>query len=271
MLYTFFKNKNTIIHETKMPDIIILKKEDEELNTYYHIYSNVKNQNFSISKLNKTLKFYELIELFSNLHINNFKNIRIGDFSNTDCFKQFVEYKMSNCTYSIDEGSDFFDLIFFDLYADPLHIIYTICKRQYKNGNTIIKLNNKNLDLLYLLTTLFTKTIVCRPVVMSNGSEDYYIICQKYNNTYDYKIEDSISENSGIACNIPIHFINYANEIFVLLKQQFMVYKKNIFFIKISNDEKKENTINKNIHDCVKWCESYDIPYNEVKINIFTL
>ena len=270
MFYTFFKNKNTTIQETQTTISNNLVKESEELNTYYHIYSKLVNQNFSVSKLNESLAFYELIELYTHLQINNFKNINIGDFSETDCFKHFVEYKISNYNYyslSYFTSSMLkFDILFFNLWIDnPFYIIYTICKYQQNNGYTIIKLNYKNLDFIYLLTTLFTKTIVCRPIVMSNGSEDYYIICQKFNNTYDYDIE--LLSKKSVTCSTPLHFINYVNEIFVLMKQQYLINRKNIFFIKLLNIEKKELSINKNLYNCIKWCETYDIPYNELKTN----
>ena len=272
MFYTFLKNKNTTIKlsQTTLSNNVV--NETEELNTYYHIYSNLANQNFSISNLNESLPFYELIELYSYLQINNFKKINIGDFSETDCFKHFVEYKISNYNYYLlnyhSTTTLHFDLLFFNLWIDnPFYIIYTICKYQCNNGYTIIKLNDKNVDFIYLLTTLYTKTIICRPIVMSNGSEEYYIICQKFNNTYDYDID--LLSKSSVSCNTPIHFINYVNEIFVLMRQQFLVNKKNTFFIKMLNTEKREMSINRNIYNCVKWCETYNIPHNDVKINIF--
>jgi hypothetical protein len=272
MFYTFFKNKNTTIQKSQTKSSTILAKESEELNTYYHLYSNLVDQNFSVSKLNESLTFYELIELYTHLQINNFKNINIGDFSETECFKHFIEYKISNYNYHLLNYYSVpileFDILFFNLFIDnPFHIIYTICKYQRNNGYTIIKFTCKNIDFIYLLTTLFTKTIVCRPIVMSNGSEDYYIICQKFNKTHDYDI-NLLSKNS-VTCNTPLHFINYINEIFVLMKQQFLINRKNIFFVKLLNTEKKDATINKNIYNCIKWCETYEIPYNELKINIF--
>jgi hypothetical protein len=268
MFYIFLKNKNTTIQQSQTIGSTISVKESDELNTYYHIYSNLSNENFSISKLDESLAFYELIELYTHLQINNFKNICIGDFSESDCFKHFVEYKISNYNYhSLNYFSTpmlKFDILFFNAWIDnPFYIIYTICKYQRNNGYAIIKLDYKDLNFIYLLTTLFSKTIICRPIVMSNGSEDYYLICQKFNNTYDSEIE-ILSKNS-VTCNIPLHFVNYVNEIFVLMKQQFLVNRKNTFFIKLLNSEKKELTISKNLYNCVKWCENHDIPYNEVK------
>lgn len=278
MYYTFSKNKNVFFKKSDLPstNLVITNSEDQELNTYYYIYTKLTNQNFSVSKLKKTQLFYELIELFSHIQfINNFKYINIGDFSNTDCFKQFAEYKITKFNYYLNSFDNKpllkFDLLFFNLCSDNylFYIIYLICNYQNKNGYTIIKMNNKNIHFLYLLTSLFTKTIICRPAVMSNN-EDYYIICQKFNNTYDYDIGQTVLENvDGITCNIPYHFINYINEIFVMIKHQYVLFKKNEIFLKNLNEEKMENVKNKNIYNCIKWCEDHDIPCNPVKNNVF--
>jgi hypothetical protein len=267
MYFVLFKNKNINFTKTDQTEVEIF----DNSNTYHYIYSNLVND--GISKLKKSLLFYELIELFIHIQsINSFKYINVGDFSNTECFKDFVEYKLTKYKYyrlKFDEIKQTnFDLLFFNTcHFHIFYIIHIICKYQTKNGYTIIKTNTKNIHFLYLLTSLFTKTIICKPDVM-NDNENYYIICQKFNNTYNYDIGRIVFENN-VECVVPYHFINYMNEIFVLMKQQILLYNKNVFFLKNINVEKMEQIRNKNIYQCIKWCETHSIPFNQIKINIF--
>jgi len=268
MFYTFFKNKNIILQKSNVSNNIETF-DNEELNIYYHIYSNILNHEFPVSKLGKTLLFYELIEIMPYIQINHFKYINICDFSKTDCFKQFLEYKITNYAYhQLDYNTlSKFDLLFFNLKSENVfYVISIICKCQYSNGTTVIRLNNKNNEFIYLLTTLFTKIIICRPTVMCNDIEDYYIICQKFDNTYDSM---EISKDEGIFCKTPLQFTNYINEVFVLIRQQCLIYRKNLFFIKTLSTDKIETIRNKNIYNCIKWCENHNIPCNDIKTNIF--
>jgi len=268
MFYKISKHKNINL---KISDTHKKKREFveclEDINTYYYIYSKIPNYNFFISKLDKPQMFYELVELFSTIYLD-FKTI--GDFSNSKCFYDFIHFKFTSFNYlEMDLSStEKIDLLFFDLTSGNEWSVIPMCKNINKNGHSVIKIkySEQVLEIIYVLSTIFEKTIITRPNVMS-ANECIYLICQNYNNTYvndlgEFVIENL--ENLSIYENIPCHFINYMNEISAHLKQQILYYKKNIFYI---DEEKTERMRTKNIMYCMKWCETFNIPYN--KINIF--
>jgi hypothetical protein len=106
---------------------------------------------------------------------------------------------------------------------------------------------------------------------MTNDNEDYYVICQNFHNTYDYDLGKYIMKNidKNIYNGVPCHFINVVNEIFVLMHQRYLFHKKNTEYIKCLDICKLERLKNKNIYECIKWCQTYNIPYNTIKMNIF--
>lgn len=276
MNYKFSKNKN--FYPDKYDELYIEPEwvlyEDENYDVYSYLNGN---DCLPISKLNKSNVFYELVELLYHIKFHKYK--KISDVSHTNDFKQLIEYKFLHYTYNQYSDIQSFqspntDLFFFNTDANRdylFFIIYVICNNQSNNGSSIIRMNYKNTEFIYLITTLFEKTFICRPTVMSSNNEDFYVICQNYNNTYKYDLGKYIIQNmkTNIYIGVPCHFINVINEIFVLIKQKYLLYKKNITFLKCVDLTKLDRIRNKNIYDCIKWCQTYDIPYNMNKVNIF--
>ena len=276
MNYKFSKNKNFYPYEYcelyTDPDYPSYSYED------FDIYRHLNGQDHPpISKLNKSTIFYELIEILHHIKFHNYKNI--CDFSSLGVFKELVDYKFSKCKYKHCLNIESFtppkvDLFFFDAEITRRYlffIIYVLFNNQNNNGSCIIRMKTKNIEFIYLLTTLFEKTNICKPDVMTHDNESFYVICQNYNNTYDYDLGKYIIQNMemNIYTGIPCYFINIMNEIFTLIRQKYLFHKKNVLFFKCLDLCKLERLKNKNICDCIKWCQTYDIPYNIVKINIF--
>lgn len=274
MFYKISKNKNISLKLSKSQKENITQEEEENpLTTYYYLYSKVPVYNFFISKMEKTKLFYELVELFSTIYFD-FNKMIIGNFSTTKCFYEFLEFKLKDFSYvdlNLNTG-EHVDFIFFDLTMLDEWVIIPMCKKLKKNGHSVIKMkySKKVLEIIYVLSTIFEKTIITRPHIITS-CENIYVICQHYNNTYQEDLGEFILENLNnlsIYENIPCHFINYMNEIQVYIKQQILFHKKNGFYF-LNDDEKIEKIKSKNILNCIKWCESFNIPYNNIKLNIF--
>lgn len=274
MNYKFFKNKNFYpdkYYESYIePDYPLYIYEDFDIYRYL-------NGAEPISKVIKSFVFYELIEILYHIKFHNYKNI--CDISSSGSFKELAEYKFSKCKYTHCIDIETFlhsnvDLFFFDAESNRRYlffIIYVIFNNQSNNGSSIIRMKSKNIEFLYLLTTLFGKTNICKPDVMSNDNEYFYVICQNYNNTYNFDLGNYILQNMQLTIyeGVPCYFINIVNEIFSLIRQKYLLHKKNIIFFKCLDLCKLERLKNKNIYDCIKWCQTHELPYNMVKINIF--
>jgi len=268
MFYKISKNKNIKLKISNTPNQKQESTEslDDSFNTYYYIYSKLPIHDVFISKLDKPQMFYELVEVFSNIYFDF--NKTFGSFSN-DCFYDFLQYKMPTFKHiEMGDTSEKVDILFFHLTDINEWLIIPMCKKINKNGHFIVKLkySKKVMEIIYVLTTIFEKTIITRPSIMTIN--DYiYIICQNYNNTYEYDLEEFILENLNqldIRENIPCYFINYMNEVKAYITQQILYYKKSMFYL--NDEEKMEKIKYKNITYCIKWCETFNIPYNNVNI-----
>lgn len=225
------------------------------------LYSNIYPHNFSISKLNEQRLFYEFFEIFSQITLDNI--FFIGNFSENKCLINYFLYK----GLSFECGRKC-DLCFFE-DMEKNEIIKTISEVQNKNGTSIIKLKSSrmNIDLLYFLTTIYENVLLFRPKIII---DDYlYIICQRYNNTYE--VDFITGFKLGFHKKIPLYFLNIVNEYYAIIEQRFLFYKSQLIFYSLhENNEKIKEIKNKNITNSIKWCEMYGIPHNNIKINIFS-
>lgn len=254
------------INKTLNLQIDAYKKENyalllKMLEPYGFLYSNIHPYNFSISKLNERVLFYELFEVFQNVSLENI--FSIGNFSKNTCLINYFLYKKFPYEFKIN-----CDLCFFDL-NEPIYIIKTISEVQNKNGTSIIKIkcSKKNIELLYFLTTIYENVLLFRPKIIID--EHLYIICQNYNNTYDVDFVTGFS--MGIYKKIPLYFLNIVNEYYSIIEQRFYYYKTQAIFYSLhENNEKIKEIRNKNISNSIKWCEKYGVPFNNIKINMFS-
>ena len=252
------KTLNLQLNAYKNEDYHLLLKT---LEPYGFLYSNIYPYNFSISKLNQDCLFYEFFEIFQHISLENI--FFIGNFSkNTSLINYFLYKKI------LFECSTKCDLCFFDL-EEPLQILKTISEVQTKNGTSIIKMkpSNKNTELVYFLTTIYENVTLFHPKIIID--EHIYIICQKYNNTYDVNFITGF--NMGIYKKIPLYFLNIINEYYSIIEQRFYYYKSQVIFYSLhEKNEKIKEIKNKNINNSIKWCETYGVPFHNIKINMFS-
>lgn len=274
MYHRFNKNKNITLESihvsqsllsTFISDNLELQLNDKstflELMNYSYIYTKIPGYDFSISELTYDKMFYEFTEIFTYLKITP---LSAGSYD-----KRFKEFIVANYTCEhFFLHSDKMELLFFE--TGYLNVICSIYKFQEKGGSLILKVTNELIltELVYFLTTIYHSTVITRPVVLPNNENAVYIICQNYDNTYQENISDFFEKKNSIYSKIPYIFIKYMNELNCINRQRIFAFKKQIIYLK-TNPDKLELVRNKNIFNCIKWCERYYIPHNNVKINIF--
>ena len=186
-------------------------------------------------------------------------------------------------------------------FIELLVIIFNNFK---KNSILVLKINNLFLkpvvEIIYLLNSLFEKTIIIKPHTSDITSFDKYIIFQKLSlnqcdfelfNQYNVLLTNFIKEynecvdetnksniNSLKIQNIldielPYYFLNKIDDINIIIgQQQLEACNQIINILKSKNvDDKLEVMKKNNIQKCVNWCEKFKIPCNKFsdKINIF--
>lgn len=221
------------------------------------LYSKIYPHDFSISRLNKDRLFYDFFEIFANISLDFFF---IGNFSKNTSLFDYFSYK----GVSINCDNAKCDLCFFE-NVEKNEIIKTISEVQNKNGIAIIKIDTKNADLIYFLTTIYeTVSLFCSKIAL-----DHFIICQNYKNTYSVNFMDGFK--MGIHKKIPLYFLNIIDEYYSIVDQKHFFNKSQIIFYSLhENNEKIKEIKNKNIINSIKWCETYGVPHNNIKINMFS-
>ena len=280
-MYVFLKNKNiqfdfkdNLFVELESPIEKSLSLQLETYKTmnypllvkiidpYGFLYSNIEPHNFSISKLNQDRLFYEFFEIFANIPLDNI--FFIGNFSKNNSLVDYFLYKefLFECKTKCD-------LCFFDIDVEKNDVIKMISEFQNNNGTSIIKIecSKKHSDLIYFLTTIFENVSLFRPKIVSDNY--FYIVCQKYNNTYNVNYIKGFA--MGIHKKIPLYFLNIINEYYSIIEQRTFFYKSQVIFYSLhENNEKLKELKNKNIQNSIKWCETYGVPHNNIKINMFS-
>jgi hypothetical protein len=296
------------------------------INPYQYIFYKVPGSNYSVSKIKtKSMMFYDLFEIFQTTNLLDiFKfdimnSLIIGENYddsleclemlrenyNIDKFFCFHEYNsnMHNC---IEKTK--FNFVIYELnnsdninqYTMNLIELLIIVFNQLKENSTIIiKINNlfykPILEIIYLLNSLFEKTLIVKPHTSDITSFDKYIILQKlkfnhhdFDLFYNYKIalnefiknyrnnlntNSEINVQSIINTKLPYYFTNKIDDINIIIgQQQLEALNQIINILKSKNKEEKIEILKKNnIQKSVNWCEKFKIPCNKFsdKINIF--
>jgi hypothetical protein len=265
-VHDYAKEVLSPINKTLNSQITAYKKENyhlllKTLEPYGFLYSNIHPHNFSISKLNQDVLFYEFFEIFQHITLEHFS---IGNFSKNACLINYFLFKQIQFEFNVK-----CDLCFFDLEVEPSQIIKTISEVQNKNGTSIVRIkrSNKNIELIYFLTTIYENVSLFRPKITID--EYLYVICRNYNNTYDVNFITGF--NMGIYKKIPLYFLNIVNEYYSIIEQRFYYHKSQVIFYSLhEHNEKIKEIKNKNIDNSIRWCETYGVPFNNIKINMFS-
>jgi hypothetical protein len=337
------KYLHKICDEEGISDInYLLDNIIKTVNPYEYIYSKVPGSNYSVSKLKPNSKlFYDVFEIFSSLNMfENYNNCNIKSIimskNNSDildCLQLSREnYKDEHIIYendvidllNNDQNNIKYEFIFYDMdkisetknnmfntgcdIINLMKLFMFIIKCQKMNGFTIIKINSTFdkaiIDILYLLSFLFDKTLIIKPNTSNIISFEKYIICKNF--IYSNEDKQNITENYEIVNNmylkihncvkefgnlfdknkninfkhlikedIPCYFLNKIDEINIILGQQQLESIDNIInLIKNKNKDEKLELIKKtNIQKSINWCEKFKIPCNKFidKTNIFLI
>lgn len=292
------------------------------VNTYEFIYTQVPGSCLSVSKVKAESNiFYELLELFHICNISEsfVKNemLHLHISSNYNSSTYFLNILREECNdihfdqqfninqlyekYVIDKFIFKIDFLFFEIpkedyndinkyTQDIIFILYIILKYQNYNGTSIIKLDHliykSEIDVLYILSCVFEKVSIVKPLVTNIISGERFIVCKQFDininiNTIIIKLEECIHNiinnnlyiESIIQNDIPYLFTNKIEESnIVIAQQQLESIDQIINIIKNKNKDDKIETLKKNhIQKCIQWCEKFRIPHNKFidKLNIF--
>lgn len=274
--YSDINIKSTIISKNNSDIIDYLQLSRENHQDEYIIYNNIENVNNI------------------NIHLSDFDN-NSNDNNINDKKNEFIFYEMEkilnhNTNDILNTISDIINLV---------KIIMFIIKYQKTNGITIIKMNSTldkpTIDILYLLSSLFDKTLIIKPNTSNILTFEKYIVCKNFVNnsennitinniylklldivkTYDELNDKNVNIKYLIKENIPCYFVNKIDEVNIILGQQQLESIDNIInLLKNKNKEEKMELIKKtNIQKSINWCEKYKIPCNKFveKTNIFLI
>jgi hypothetical protein len=231
------------------------------IHPYEYLYSKINGSNCSVSKIKtNTNLFYDFLEISLTLNIfdNYPKNISMLHITNNNDTIRCIEILRSNFNDSIDVYDSIneeiikslnkkYDFLFFETKHGNINeyihsfieIVMVLIKTQSCQGSCIIKIketfHKQIIEILYLLSSLYEKTYILKPVSSNITSFDKYIICTNFSkNSEKNKIVQLNyfrllfflkNLNSGnIACildiDIPYYFITKINDINVILGQQ---------------------------------------------------
>jgi len=257
--------------------------------------------------------FFDMLEIFSNLSIDFSSEkgespYRILSLSNEIIgIEQIFKYKIGNnisITHkkidndflnndSIPNHFVFINLIDFLNEKLPLStiIIYILFILQLKlknNGMLIMKLENfKNklhYEFTYILTNVFEKIWLCKPITNAFHKKEKYLFCRSFNNKkimfkHIEKInllENPISSKSifGETEFLPYYFVNKLNELEVILGQSNLEAIQEIINFYINNNvfEKLETIKRNNLQKCLQILSKHNLPITNnlyKKNNIF--
>jgi len=295
------------------------------INTYEFIFSPVPGSWLSVSKVKPDSNiFFELLEIYHvcsikelfikkemlNVHITPnysssiyFLNI-IRDKENDINMSEEFDFNKVYQKFILNKSSLKIDFLYFEFKKEDydniskyvfnmILILYIVIKYQNHDGVTIIKMDNilykGIIDIVYLLSCLFDKLHIIKPLVSNVLTSDRFLVCKKFMNTntqnITIKLEELINnyvkkkmyENivleSIIDNEIPYLLINKIEESnIVVAQQQLESLDQVINIIKNRNKDDKMEILKRNhIQKCIQWCEKYKIPHNKFidKLNIF--
>lgn len=200
-------------------------------------------------------------ERFTN--VCDFKNITLAETDELDVNKRF-DFIMYECTES-----------------NILEMLKCICNFQSYNGVSIIKIDSiysgLTVEVLYILSNLFDKVCLMKPVVSNILMDDKYIICKGMDETYRQYYLDNLKEQQIkehlLDVSVPYYFLTKIEEFNAIYgQQQLESFDQLINLLNHKNKLERFETLKRsNIQKCIQWCERNQIQYNKMyeKTNIF--
>ena len=286
------------------------------VNPYEYIFSKVPGSKFSVSKLKpKTNLFYDFLEIcsivniFESYKLQTMKTLHVTyNHSDTiECLEMLREnytdeitsYNEINDSIIKSIGEQQYNFLFFETKKGDINqyiysfieILMVILRNQANKGSCIIKISEvfhkPVVDILYILSSLYERTIVLKPNTNNITTFDKYIVCKNFkprekntNFKLNYiRLFVFIKKLEGkqivslLDHEIPYYYMLKIDDMNIISGQQQLESLDLIInILKNKNKEEKIETIKKsNIHKSVSWCEKHKIPCNKFteKTNIF--
>lgn len=271
------------------------------------------------------LELIELFNIFDNINLNPKLNIGIISNNHTsinyllnmvrennnDILHNFdFDFNKLYRTFFTDTDTDNYPDTKYDLFIIDVEInddnnindyckhflisLIIILKQLNINCDAIIKINDiiykPILDILFILSKVFDKVCLIKPIISNITSNERYLICKSFVSLEQQELtnlinllsiiisvveELHINVKSILDNDLSCYFINKIEESNVIIgQQQIEAHDQIINIFKNKNrDDKIENLKRIHIQKCIQWCDKYQLPHNKFidKINIFLM
>lgn len=252
-----------------------------------HIRKNSNDKYYGmtlINEQNKNIPGWKKSERFLNENKNVFierGRDKTGDLLNhTNLQHNYDKYKNSMNIITGDGGFDFSS----DFNKQEVHSSLLILGQifhalilQKRGGSFVLKIfdifHKITIDCIYLLTYFYENIEICKPQTSRTGNSEKYIICKnfKYNDTTFLleKFKEILKNAKGryvtsiIKDNISLYFLNKIEDVNINYGfKQINVIQNTINLINNKNIEKINTMINNNVIQCITWCKTHELEYN---------
>jgi len=209
-----------------------------------------------------------------------------GNLYNPENYKYCLEKYKNSMNFITGDGGFDFSINYNNQETVALRLILTqiayALAMQAPGGTFVLKVFDQftqgSVDILYLLSSFYTKTYIYKPDTSRIANSERYIICKGYsvpsnNNIYNKFADilqvlnhDNLKNQSLyriLDVNINYYFIKNIEEINAILSHQQISNILTTLRIAQRKDKvEKTNVIkSKNIKKCIKWCIKHNIPY----------
>ena len=153
---------------------------------------------------------------------------------------------------------------------------------QRRGGNFVLKIFDSfmghTIDLIYLLSSMYEKVYITKPLTSRFANSEKYIVCQGFlhdtcvefypalHNTFFYMTTLTNTQFIGrfMRCVIPQHFVNRIEECNASLgQQQVETIQQTIALMNsYKNRDRLEQLMRTNIQKCIDWCTRHKVEYN---------
>jgi hypothetical protein len=223
------------------------------------------------------LNTYNTITYFNSLLFttkNNKNNFIFNKIEDLDINNNYMMNDNDLLIYKINDNREEYENNNSSYILKLLNMLYNILINQKNNGITIFNINNTlfkpNIEFIFILTHLFEKIIISKPLASNIFNQERYIVCKHFvllgglNNKFNiiniiknlkkviHTWEPSCTNiESIIDCEIPLIFLNKISEMNVIISQQsFNLIYQNINILK--------SIKNRSSRDFLQQQESFD-------------
>lgn len=275
------------------------------VNPYQYLYSFLPGKEFAVSLVMKASSYYTMVEIIRKfIPIESYEDIRIKTLHLTEdavshvealnkdiLTEQVVITDMGTLEHFIahQKYQSSIDFITLGNQADTLRelyekVCYAICL-QKKGGHLIVKMQDitskGSIDIIGLLSSLYTTTSVTKPCTSISYLSDVYIVCLEYRPNYYLTMypyihaslktlfENTWKTLSFFQTPLSIFFQDKLKESTVIIHQHQIESNHTIsnihYIIHTQNGQAAiQSLIKLNTLKCISWCSTHDIEMNRV-------